>query len=603
MLHDEQLDKAMTDIVAQADNDTEESQIDEVASSPLRLECDPYFRTFNLGFTTWDFGYQDRNSGASSQDFMFEKLKRQSASTGDIIGLHYMSGMPWGYAHNAYYRPEDLDTVYPHYHNGAQNINAREFLLSRIEKTAPHQTIYFALDPLNTARDALTYRLSNPAEKSFKPIGGDSTSIDLGSIHFAYSNYAIYSLWLVYKHYKNNGHKLPKLYFNYGGEASNLLIGDNGSQEKWDKFEVFSKNFYKYMKNYSHPTDDEFSSFVRGAQYHISIVLKSPCADDPDIPCSSGMRKLKYALADSNNSLKGESMNDFIDMVGISTYPYLFYNSGPWTGKYHGASPYPLIGDELLFVDHEMAKPDRLPDDWLSQIKDIAPGKPYAVTETAWPAEDIYRPRLLNLNDPANPDRRDDYLITSNPDNQYRYFNKLFREANELDLKFIMVFSFADYDILSDFYQTNADMSPDKLQESIDFLNILNSWNKTGFYKLSDNINSYEKYLNFTGDFESELIARPVTHLWSKWRQIGHMSKAQAKQILEQAFIPTVSPGPLPAGFFPQPQSYYDQQNLNTWLMCSDGGGININSGNDQVIHYSLPIAIPSIESSSKISF
>ena len=61
-------------------------------------------------------------------------------------------------------------------------------------------------------------------------------------------------------------------------------------------------------------------------------------------------------------------MADYVDIVGVSTYGYAFYNHA------------------------DKGNPDTLPADWLTQIRVIAPDKPYAVTETGWIAGNLSIP-------------------------------------------------------------------------------------------------------------------------------------------------------------------------------------------------------------------
>jgi hypothetical protein len=127
----------------------------------------------------------------------------------------------------------------------------------------------------------------------------------------------------------------------------------------------------------------------------VSIALKSPGSAEM-ITAKNGFALIK----------------NYVDVAGISTYGYAFYSHA---GK---------------------GNPDNLPVDWLTQIKDIAPGKPYAVTETGWIAEHLSIPAYS-------------LSVFSNETYQDNYLNKLLNECqNDINSGAVILFTAYDYDDL-----------------------------------------------------------------------------------------------------------------------------------------------------------
>ncbi|MEM9380178.1 MAG: hypothetical protein AAGB93_09555 [Planctomycetota bacterium] len=100
-----------------------------------------------------------------------------------------------------------------------------------------------------------------------------------------------------------------------------------------------------------------------------------------------------------------------VDWVGLSVYPYAFF-------------------------DHaDRGDPANLPADWFSQGVDLAGGKPVAVAETGWIAEDLVIP-AFSLNVPADED------------DQARFVQTLLAECARHDARFVTWFTIADFDAL-----------------------------------------------------------------------------------------------------------------------------------------------------------
>src|SRR5690606_5202787 len=123
-------------------------------------------------------------------------------------------------------------------------------------------------------------------------------------------------------------------YFNAGIEISELLLND---AQAFDKYVGFACKVYERIKQ-QHADLPVF----------VSVALKHPDSEDAKT-MRDGFEKLMPCT----------------DWIGVSTYGYVFYGHAN-------------AGD-----------PGNLPSTWLSQAQDIAPGKPMAIAETGWIAEDL----------------------------------------------------------------------------------------------------------------------------------------------------------------------------------------------------------------------
>ncbi len=386
-------------------------------------------RSFRMGFTTWPYA-------ATTEAVADIQRRVKDPAYGDIVALHFMDGVPWSIADSELYRPEDLESVYP----AELTASVRE----RIEATAPVKAIYLAIDPINADRSGI-----------IQNFGGDfpSFSFDSDSAQRAYVNFASYALYEIYSHYMSEGYELPLVYFNYGSEASDLILRNFVSSsgvfnpQPWDAFLDFSAFVYPSLHEYQSPypgspayDDADFAAFVRSAVLMLSVALKSPEDDIPgntveDFKLNDPSEKLREAFA---------PILPFMDMVGVSAYPYIFYD-----GQYGG-----------IWIDGLRADPGRLPENWLSQISAIAPGKRAAITETGWISQDY--DVMMNYS----------YVISSNADRQAAYLAMALEEADRLQMEFVIIFSLADYYPLWNGFDAQAKLA------SL-------TWLSTGLYSVS----------------------------------------------------------------------------------------------------------------------
>jgi len=132
----------------------------------------------------------------------------------------------------------------------------------------------------------------------------------------------------------------------------------------------------------------------------------------PELPLmiSVGLKSPTSASAATLRTVMPDAI-DHVDWVGLSMYPYVFFD-------------HPDKGD-----------PANLPADWFSQGVDLANGKPVAVAETGWIAEDLVIP-TFSVNVPADEG------------DQTRYVEALLAECERHDARFVTWFTVADFDDL-----------------------------------------------------------------------------------------------------------------------------------------------------------
>ncbi|MCB1842055.1 MAG: hypothetical protein KDI09_03755 [Halioglobus sp.] len=137
----------------------------------------------------------------------------------------------------------------------------------------------------------------------------------------------------------------------------------------------------------------------------------------------------------------------YTDLYAVSTYPYMAYE----------ADGFPV---------------DEIPEDWLKQTRQIAPGKPFAIAENGYIAEDM---KVFGKKMPGSADA------------QKRYTQRMLREAAELDAEFVVWFVIADYDELWGV-----------LKWAVMFNPLMRAWKDTGL-------------------FDGDLKPRPALQVWDEW--------------------------------------------------------------------------------------
>ncbi len=152
---------------------------------------------------------------------------------------------------------------------------------------------------------------------------------------------------------------------------------------------------YAKFKTFAHQVYDNIKAVHPDLIILVSVAFKTPGSGD--------MSTIKTGMAD---------ISAYYDMLGMSIYPYAFFSHA------------------------DKGNPANLPSSWFSQVTEISGTKPIAVTETGWIAED------LDFVNPTFPD------IFSDPSHQNDYIQKLFSEAEALNVQFVIWFTVVDYDLL-----------------------------------------------------------------------------------------------------------------------------------------------------------
>lgn len=174
--------------------------------------------------------------------------------------------------------------------------------------------------------------------------------------------------------------RFDPLYFEYGTEVSELILNDSVA---FDEYLVFAEAVYSQIK----------------AVHPELILITSVSLKSPD---STQMRQVQSAYA---------ALLPYTDLVGVSIYPYVFF-------------------------DHnDRGDPDNLPSNWLTQIQQIAPNKPLAISETGWIGEDLSIPEYQ-------------YSEMSDPAKQSRYAERLLTAADRMNMDFVIWWTVADFDTL-----------------------------------------------------------------------------------------------------------------------------------------------------------
>jgi len=142
---------------------------------------------------------------------------------------------------------------------------------------------------------------------------------------------------------------------------------------------------------------------------HAAEVHASLKAEYPDLPIFLTLQTGSFEATWDEQQLVNRELVEFSDYVGISTYPYL--------------APGRLVPDE--------ADPDTIPEDWFSELRNLAPDKPFAITETGYIAEDL-ESSFVGMRG------REAW--------QARYVDRLLSELHALDAEFVVWFVIRDFD-------------------------------------------------------------------------------------------------------------------------------------------------------------
>lgn len=271
---------------------------------------------------------------------------------GDIVAHHLMDGIPWDAA--------SANEPWPAW--------VENEVTARLAQTQSDQAIYLAIDALNSGRDGMALNWGESGGEAL-PAPWSSRDFDDPEVIDAYTQFALDVI-----------ERFDPDYFNYASEVSELALNDPAA---YTAFITFAQQVYNTIKA-AHPD----------LPVMVSIALKSPDSTEA-----------------ATIATEFAKMADSVDMLGVSVYPYAFY-------------------------DHaDKGDPAFLPTDWLSQVIELTGDKPVAITETGWIGEDL---------DIAGYG----LSVDSDADKQADYVDQLMTEADALSAAFIIWFSIVDYDDL-----------------------------------------------------------------------------------------------------------------------------------------------------------
>lgn len=169
-------------------------------------------------------------------------------------------------------------------------------------------------------------------------------------------------------------------YFNYGIEANGLLLQN---PNLWDTYVIFLKAVYTRIKAV-------YPEVLVG----LSVTLRHPDAAE------SALTRQEFA-----------ELVPYFDFLAASVYPYVYYGG------------------------LDAGDPTQLQKGWLLQIKDIARGKPVAIGETGWIAENLDI-STFGVSVVGTPERQDNYV------------KRLMGAASDVNALFVVWWTIADFDAL-----------------------------------------------------------------------------------------------------------------------------------------------------------
>lgn len=190
---------------------------------------------------------------------------------------------------------------------------------------------------------------------------------------------------------------------------------------------LFNPDYFAYAieANILYATDaSQWSAFVNLAQATYSAIK----ARHPDLPVFVSLQASFFHGDESGQTAAIQQILPYTDFIAVSAYPYSSY-----------------------------ADPADIPADFYTSVAALAADKPFAIAETAWPAEDVTSPYPVT--------------ISETPQRQQAYLQRLLADADSLDAKFINWFFTRDYD----------DMWDSTLQYDSDAA-LLRLWKDTGLY-------------------------------------------------------------------------------------------------------------------------
>jgi hypothetical protein len=183
-----------------------------------------------------------------------------------------------------------------------------------------------------------------------------------------------------------------------------------------DLIDRFKPDYFNYGVEVNLPweglDDPDFQSFLAFAE-GVYATLKN---EYPEMPVFLSLLKME-AQNDQTRMEINRKLLEYSDLVAVSTYPF------------------------LVDLGHMEANPSFIPQDWFSSMAGLDPGKPFAVAETGYIAEDLYMVQ-------------DDVELKGTEEWQAEYVQFLLSECNGLNTEFVTWFVPRDYDRASEYIKS-----------------------------------------------------------------------------------------------------------------------------------------------------
>lgn len=153
---------------------------------------------------------------------------------------------------------------------------------------------------------------------------------------------------------------------------------------------------------------DAFSAYINLAD----TVYRNLKQQYPTLPIFQSIQDQSFNKTREELLTLTREILPYTDMIAVSSYPFWHYD-------------YP----------EQEANPSTFSDNWLEELRMLAPEKPFAISETGYCAEDLVMDEV-GIN------------VRSNPTYQRQFIQKLMKQANALDAEFLIWFIYQDYDEL-----------------------------------------------------------------------------------------------------------------------------------------------------------
>jgi hypothetical protein len=254
-------------------------------------------------------------------------------------------------------------------------------------------SLYVATTPIAFLRNRLAPTLLANGQQSFQA-PWNTYSFDHPDVNQAYINHCR----LLISRYQPD-------YFAFGIEVN--LLYELGSDTLWNQYLTLARTVYDSLK-----------------------------VTSPSLPLLQTIQAESYYRNTVLGSTLISQLLPTTDILGISVYSYAEYS------RYPGEST---------------ADPMQLPSTYFSTLGALAQGKPIAITETAWPGEDITTPYPITIH--------------SGVGEQQAYINFLLSSIDKLNTKFVCWFFTRDYD---QFWNSTLKSDPNA--------SLIRCWKDTGMY-------------------------------------------------------------------------------------------------------------------------